>query len=339
MKRNIIKDIKDNSKLSLLLLIAAIIVFFAAIYFVMNYFENQANTYTEVNGGGFSHKMPSVSYNGSNYRYKSRLKNILVMGVDTNGDISAHEGETYHGGQSDVMFLVSVDYNNKAVNYLQLNRDIMTSMNTYDSKGEISGKTTAQICLAYAYGDGKRLSCKNAAATVSNLLYGVPVDEYYSLNIDGIAIINDAVGGVPVKIEDDFTGYDDTLIMGETVMLHGVHATNFLRTRRGIGESKNVDRMRRHRAYLTSLKDIFTKKLSDNPKLAVTIDRDLETYRNSSMSANTLAGIFADTEDFTSNDIIVISGAEDYSGTYVEVTPNDEEIKEIVMDVFYEKAN
>lgn len=48
----------------------------------------------------------------------------------------------------------------------------MANVKTYDENGKYSGRKLRQLCLAYAYGDGKAKSCKNAvdAETVSSFV-------------------------------------------------------------------------------------------------------------------------------------------------------------------------
>ena len=61
--------------------------------------------------------------------------------------------------------------------------------------------TKTQIALAHANGDGMELSCENTVDAVSNMLYGIRIEGYISLNMDSIKILNHLAGGVPVTIE------------------------------------------------------------------------------------------------------------------------------------------
>ena len=83
------------------------------------------------------------------------------------------------------------------------------------------------------------------------------------MNMDGIAIVNDAVGGVPVTITSDFSLVDDSLPMGETVTLTGQQAETFVRGRRNVDDQTNISRMARQRVYLASFFEQL-KKQDDN---------------------------------------------------------------------------
>ena len=93
---------------------------------------------------------------------------------------------------------------------------------------------TGQLALAHTYGSGEEDSCENTVLAVSNLLYGMEIDHYVSLTMDGVALLNDLVGGVTVEVLDDFSGIDDTLVQGETVTLKGQQALTYVRSRGGL---------------------------------------------------------------------------------------------------------
>ena len=57
---------------------------------------------------------------------------------------------------------------------------------------------------------------------------------YISMNMDAIAILNDAVGGVTVNVTDDFSAVDPSITKGE-VTLKGDQALTFIQTRKDVG--------------------------------------------------------------------------------------------------------
>ena len=130
----------------------------------------------------------------------------------------------------------------------------MASIRTYDIMGDYAGTNIAQISLSHTYGDGGESSCEDTVYAVSNLLFGIDVDNYISITTDVVPILNDLVGGVDAPIEDDFSGVDDTLVMGRTVHLQGQHALVFIRARRDmVDDDSNEARMRRQHTYLYAL--------------------------------------------------------------------------------------
>ena len=72
----------------------------------------------------------------------------------------------------------------------------MTDVALYSEGGSYIGTENLQLCLSYAYGDGKALSCDNTVISVSRIFYNIPINSYFSLDLEGIAAVNDSVGGV-----------------------------------------------------------------------------------------------------------------------------------------------
>ena len=129
----------------------------------------------------------------------------------------------------------------------------MTQIQILGVTGEPAGTFTGQLALAHTYGSGEEDSCENTVLAVSNLLYGMEIDHYVSLTMDGVALLNDLVGGVTVEVLDDFSGIDDSLVQGETVTLQGQQALTYVRSRGGLEDSSNLHRMERQRQYLGAL--------------------------------------------------------------------------------------
>ena len=166
-----------------------------------------------------------VIYNGHKYQYNKDITSILFMGVDRDKINTDEEYLKKHGaGQSDTLFLAAVNTSTGKISLINVPRDIMANVKTYDENGKYSGRKLRQLCLAYAYGDGKAKSCKNAVDAVSKVLYGIPIDSYMSINLSAISVLNDAVGGVNVQVIGDLTSVDPTLKEGANVTLLGGYA-------------------------------------------------------------------------------------------------------------------
>lgn len=115
-------------------------------------------------------------------------------------------------GQSDVLELLVIDTKKNTYHKLPINRDTITDVRSLDDDGSYLATTKTQIALAHANGDGMELSCENTVDAVSNMLYGIRIEGYISLNMDSIKILNHLAGGVPVTIEDDFSQSDKSLV-------------------------------------------------------------------------------------------------------------------------------
>ncbi len=318
----------------MIIIIAAVAALLAAIYYVMNFFENYGKE--ETAGEGFVSTMPDIAYDGVTYKYKSRLKNILIIGSDSTGDITEHESEGYTGGRCDSIILLSIDYNNRRITPIQFNRDTMANVEMFDTEGNSLGKSSMQLEFAFGYGDGGKTSCSNTVNAVSELLYGIPIDDYYSMNIDAISVINDAVGGVTVTVEDDFSDVDASLVQGDTITLMGEQATHYVRTRKGVGEQTNIERMARQRMYITAFVEAFKAKLAENSSFLSELDGEISPYRYTSMSESRIAALMRNTEGFEVCEFAVPEGTSEVVNELMEYTLDDDALRQLIINTFYE---
>lgn len=332
--------LNGHNKTKFIIIIAAVVALLAAIYCVLNYVETYGQV-KDVSGDGFVKSVPDITYEGETYSYKSRLKNIMILGID-NSESEYIKGDTeYHGGRSDMIFLLSIDYNNRIITPIQINREAMVEFAPTDQNGIKLGSDYEQICIAYAYGDGGKISCNNTKEALSTLLYGTPVTDCFSLKIDGVAPLNDAVGGVAVTVEDDFSNIDPSLTQGATVTLTGEQATKFVRARMNVGGGTNEERMSRHRTYVKSFMDTLRPKLEEDRTFVSTLLDTVSKYSYSSMSAATIASIINNTSDFEVKDIITPTGnviQKEEGENWAELELDDAQLKSIIVNTFYEKT-
>ena len=120
-------------------------------------------------------------------------QNILIVGVDSNGD----NADKFKGTRSDTMILVNLDPASHSINAISIPRD---------SKVYLAGDHGVQkINAAHALG-GIDLTIKTVEDTL-----GIKINKYVVVNNDGVKKLVDALGGVPVYIEKDMTEYLDLL--------------------------------------------------------------------------------------------------------------------------------
>lgn len=238
--------------------------------------------------------------------YNNNIKNILLLGIDKP---ELGEQKFYRtAGQSDVMMVLSMNMKTKEYFIVTINRDLAVPVENYSAIGESYGFVTEQICLAYAYGDGTRISGNNAMKSVHFLLGDdVPFLGYIAAPFSIVSIMADAVDGVPVVIEDDFTGVDDTFKIGQTVVLRGKHAETFCRARYYMKTSyNNENRMTRQIAFCTSF--INKAKSTLTAKQAVQMYDDLMDMMVTDMGKKDITKWILNAYDYTFKGFYRIDG-------------------------------
>lgn len=272
-------------------------------------------------------------YNGIAYAKKEDLETVLLMGLDK------FEGEKPEGylnnQQADFLLVLVIDEQAQTCTPIQLNRDTMTQIQILGVTGEPAGTFTGQLALAHTYGSGEEDSCENQVLAVSNLLYGMEIDHYISMTMDGVALLNDLVGGVTVEVIDDFSGIDDTLVQGETVTLLGEHALAYVRSRGGLEDSTNLQRMERQRQYLAGMQEQM-KKASQEVGFTLDVLMQLNEYLVSDCTINQLSALMENLNTYEVGEILTTQGEAKVGEEFMEFTVDEEALQQLVMDVFYE---
>lgn len=274
----------------------------------------------------------SIVYEGKTYRYNRDVTNLLFMGVDKRSLDDENEEGT--GGQADVIVMIAINIKSHKLTLFAIPRDTMAEISLYTPSGTYNGMATKQICLAFAYGDGKETSCENTVSSVSKLFYNIPIKTYYALDLDGIAAMNDAVGGVDVVSPEtigDFT-------QGESYHLEGREAENFVRVRDKSKVESSMDRLKRQEVYAQSFLDKLQASLKSNPTSAVTLFNESAPYSSTNLTAAKVAYLAKELMfgGGMSPEIITVSGETTLNGKNAEYKVNDKEFFEQFLNVYYE---
>lgn len=245
-------------------LLALILIAVGSGIFMMINGENQLLTsdynitvpdFAETQGNG-----KFIYYNGHTYSMKKNLINFLFLGIDKE-NINLQK-ETGTQGQADVIILASFDTKTRKTTMLNIPRDTMTDVTVLTPDGLYVGMKNQQICLSYAYGNGKDQSCENTLHAVQRIFYNLPISTYFSLDLDGLEYVNDSIGGVDVTSPQTIGEF----VAGQSYHLMGKQAESFVRTR-GDEAYANLQRNERQKIYMQSFmntvisqtkKDIFT---------------------------------------------------------------------------------
>lgn len=278
----------------------------------------------------------TVEVNGVAYRKKSRVTSILILGVDHD----TQDSYVYRkAGQADFLRLVVLDEENRTVQQLQIDRDTMTPVTVLGLLGDRYEPVTQQICLGYAFGDGRQTSCEVTVEAVENLLGGQTIDQYLAMGLDGISTLNDLAGGVTVTLEDDFSAIDPAMTKGTTLTLQGDQAEIYVRSRRSVGVGTNEARMARQEAYIRQLSAQLDAKVQQGKSFALDAYDALQPYLTTSMARGQLANTIWADKDYTRLDTIKPEGTYQIGEDgFMEFYPDADSLQQAVLQLFYEKV-
>lgn len=277
-----------------------------------------------------------IQVGGQEYVLKDGLETVLLMGVDK-FQADAAATETYRNDQqADYLTVLIVDHEAEICTPLQLNRDTMADIPVLGVGGKPAGSTYAQLALAHTYGDGKEMSCRNTVDAVSQYLYGMEIDHYVSLTMDAIPVLNDAVGGVTVKIEDDFSAVDPTLVKGETVTLQGNQALTFVRARQGMLDSSNLERMGRQRLFFGALYAQLSELLQEDSSVFTDLLTEISPYMVSDCSLEEWVTLLDAVGSYDMEEIQTVSGESVQGDPYMEFYTDEDALQQQLIDLLYE---
>ncbi|MBR2590686.1 MAG: LCP family protein [Clostridia bacterium] len=311
----------------LILVIAAV-----STVYLMYYYGKKA-TMADNYGDNFQ---SSIYYNGVEYIYNTDITSIAFIGVDKRA-FGINDDLVEKVGQNDVNMVLSVDTKTGDSHVVVLPRDSLVDVDKYSVNGEYMGSDKKQLCLAYSYGDGKSTSCDNAIVSMQRILYGVPINTYVALDLDGIAPLNDALGGITVVSPND---YEDKYKKGQEITLQGDAAEKFVRARESNLEG-DAKRRERQIAYVKAYIAQAAERGLKNPALL----RDIYnigtgyTVSNLTLSRSMYFGstmLSNPTEMLSFNNVSSLKGKlkldkEGYALTVLDETST----LETVLDVYY----
>ncbi len=321
----------NNKKILLKFITIALVVVFlvSALMIGLEIWESQQGKFPEI-----STEDNNLIYDGKEYVLKKNIETFLVLGLDK------YEGESvkdsYNNDKcADFIMLFVFDNENKKFSTIHINRDTMAEMNILGVAGNTVDTVVKQISLSHTYGNGKDVSCRNTAESISELLNGIRVNHYISLTMDAVPVLNNLVGGVEVTLLEDFTSVDESMVKGEKVLLNGEQALIYIRSRYGLENSTNSARMERQQQYINAFYNKLRESAEKDEEFIVEASMKISDFIVSDRSVNQLQDLAKKVNEYEFLGIKDIEGESKKGEKYMEFYPEKSSIDEIVVDLFY----
>ena len=295
---------------------------------------------TTASNSNSSKKTPELTLGKKKYKLRKNMEIVLIMGIDDRGTI-ANDGNTIHASQADVLYVYAIDHNKKTIQTLQINRDTMASVREIFGHGFDDEFSNMQICLAHSYGKNEKARCLNTVEAVKKMLSNTPIDHYASIKMEGIAVLNNQVGGVTVKIPAGLEKLDPAFKEGATVTLNGKQAELFVRSRMALADDHNTERMKRQEIFMKAWKTQALSKMNSDSGFAAKMIIALSDNMYSDMSASKLSNLASSLKGYKDLGTVTPAGKtlEATNGRqYREFHVNKDDLKKKVIELFYEAA-
>ena len=170
--------------------------------------------------------------------FSSKRQNILLLGIDSNGQGT----DIWQGTRSDTILIVNIDPKTNSIKAISVPRD--SKVYLPDNKG------IQKINSAHAIG-GINLVKKTIKET-----FGIKIDRYIIIHDEAVEKIVDALDGIPIYVEKrmlyhDYSGKLHIDLQKGNTVLNGKQAVGYLRFRKdGLGD---IGRTHRQQWFIKSL--------------------------------------------------------------------------------------
>ena len=334
--------IKKDTIITVVGLVITVCAFVGAIIAVTKMISKPATDIETTTYSKQNNKASTLHFDGEDYQLKENMEVILIMGIDDREDIGDSQF-AIHNSQADVLYVYAVDHKNKTYQAIQLNRETMTGIQTYNADGTKDTIAEAQICLAHSYGKTEQGRCLNTVDAVSGLLFNMPVDHYISLNMAAISILNEQVGGVTVTVPAGLESADPAFKEGAKVKLQGKQAELFVRSRMSLENDTNEFRMERQQIFLNAWMDQANQRMDSDSGFALGLVLSLSDYMTSDLSANALSDLANQLKEYknlgtvkTVGDTLLENEAK--ISAFREYYVDSDDLERKVIELFYEEV-
>lgn len=288
--------------------------------------------------GRFTQDELTYRYMNQTWTYrKNDITNILMIGIDW-ADTQQDGGSSRYSGQADFLQLVSIDKGKQTISTIHIDRDTITPIKIYGPFGDYAGVRETQICLSHAYGSTSQQSCENTVWAVSHLLGGIPIKGYIVMDIDGIAAVNDALGGVTVTLEDDFAHLDPSMAKGATLTLKGKQAEYYVRSRMGVGAGTNISRMTRQRTFAEAANALMLEGMQKDMNYIGSVLDQISGHVETNLSRGFLINMAYSSSEYERTGIHSVFGIHEIGEDgFMGFTPDPDSLGELLTSLFFKE--
>lgn len=274
-------------------------------------------------------KGDTITYNGKKYELNKHMATVAFIGFD-----GRDNDDGTQKGQSDTVMVVALNTDTGEARGIVIPRDSMVAVDTY-SNGSFAGQVTEQLCLQFAYGtDGDNSSALTAAAA-SRVLDNIPVDYYYTLNIEGVAPINDSIGGVTLVPTQTVPG--TAVVEGQETTLFGTSAEKYVQWRDTTELTSSLDRTARQVSYMQAFAGKMLNSAKSNPAVLINLYQTMGDYTWTNLGLDEFSYLATTMLEhgLTSFDVVTLQGTMQQGDTFAEFYLDQDNVKQTIVDTFY----
>ncbi|MFC9060126.1 LCP family protein [Streptomyces sp. NPDC057074] len=227
-------------------------------------------------------------------------QNLLVLGSDSRAGDNASLGTgKVAGARSDTALVVHIPEGRKQAVAVSIPRDTLVTRPECEKSDGSALPEAERVMFNSVYSQAGPACVVKTVEKMS----GVRMDHYMEIDFAGFKGLVDAIGGVPVTVEepikDPASGLD---LSAGTHTLDGTESLAFVRTRHGVGDGRDLGRIGLQQQFLIALlsevkkQDLLgsptkTYKIADSLTTALTTDSELASLTSLAEFARSMNGV------------------------------------------------
>lgn len=277
----------------------------------------------------------TIVFDGHSYVYNENVVSICVIGNDRE-DIDAVAG---HEGQADAVMVLAMDTESGKTTVIGIPRDSMVEVGEYAGEA-FEGLSTMQLCLAYSYGQDDFKSSELTTTIVKRILYNMPINYFFTLDMASIGELADAVGGVVLTPIQSIPG--TPIKKDQSTILFGDNAYSYLQYRNINQLTSPLDRMARQEQYLKAYASQVLKSAQDDVRTMLDLYNIARCYSTTNLGTFEFAYLAQCLikNGVTSIETVTLPGEIQMGNNgYAEYQLDKTAVYKTVLDVYYTQNN
>lgn len=275
----------------------------------------------------------TIKYGGKTYRLNEDIMTVTFIGYKD-------ESDTENSFMADAIYIAAIDDHTGKTTILGVSRDTMLDVSIYSADGKYIDTEKTQLSYAYSYSGGDVKGGANVNTSLTRLFFGLPLNNYFAIDLNALEDLNDAIGGVTLTSKMDFVSREtgETVHTGDTVTLTGKDVEVYVSSRDLTKLDSNNDRMERQQqyimAFMQSIVPAAKKDLGTVTRLYGVVSDNADTTLD--LPKVTYLSTAALTKLRNANEIEYKSLTGTIkAGEHAEMYLDDKKVLETMLEVFY----
>lgn len=292
-------------------------------------------------GTGFKKQ---IIYGDKEYQFDDSILTYLIMGIDKGREkyeakYPEEIGQTMSDGQADAVFLCVLRKKTQEIDIVTLNRNTMTDIAFYNEDGIFLVTEQAQLAIQHGFGTNEKESCELQMRAVQNLMYGIPIQGYVSVDMTVIEQLNQAVDGVDVKVLENMEQVDPEFVEGNIVHLQDEQAFWYVKYRDTQSYASADRRLERQKQFLADFAEKAICKTREDVLFPYQLYMNCKGHMYTNLSADKLMYLVRKARQYEINTdhFYSLPGETRMGREYEEFYVDEDKLTEMMIELFYEE--